>query len=334
MKEIRLNTGTWDNPTVIDTPFKEDEYVILESGVYILKENVVINEVTGNTIIDVMRESSQVNEMRESSQVKVMRESSQVKVMWGSSQVNEMRESSQVKVMRESSQVNEMWGSSQVNEMWGSSQVNEMWGSSQVNEMRESSQVKVMRESSQVKVMWGSSQVNEMWGSSAVLNIKSPNIKINCYGYNTLRSYENIKGVKLNESSSLIILPSIKGNFDVYAKNYPVKIVGNYAFLYKAVHKIGDKFLSEYDRSFEYKINKKTRERCDRQTDDSCSYGIHLSHLQWAVDFGKHWSDMAIIELKTPIKSIIVAADCDGKIRTSEAVFVRELPLSEYEQYL
>ena len=62
----------------------------------------------------------------------------------------------------------------------------------------------------------------------------------------------------------------------------------------------------------------------------SCSYGIHLAHKNWALLFGKSWSDMAIIECETDIKNIVVSTDCDGKLRTSKIKVIRELPESEY----
>ena len=245
MKEIKLNSGTATNPTVLDTPFAKDEYIILESGTYVLAGSVLINEVKGTTIIK------------------------------------------------------------------------EMWGSSQVKEM------------------WGSSQVKEMWGSSGVFNIKSDAVTINCYGFNTLIASQKIPGVKLNETSSLIIIPSIQGNFEVYSKSYPVKVSGGFARLYKAVHKDKDgKYRADYDKSFAYIISKKVTCECDQQTLQSCSFGIHVSHLQWAVNFGKSWDDLAILEMKVKVSDIVVSADCDGKVRTSAAIPIREVPKEEYEQYL
>ena len=38
-----------------------------------------------------------------------------------------------------------------------------------------------------------------------------------------------------------------------------------------------------------------------------------------------------ILECQVPIDKIVVAKDCDGKVRTSELIVVRELDKSEYE---
>jgi len=320
----RINKGTLLNPFRIEN---NTSPIILEGGVYILV-NAKIDCVLGTTIILQMRGSSQVNVMRESSQVKEMWESSQVKEMWGSSQVKEMRESSQVNVMRGSSQVNVMRGSSQVKEMRESSQVNVMRGSSQVNVMRESSQVKEMRGSSQVKEMWGSSQVNLLKGANTVV----------CFGYNSLRVFsDNVKNLKLslNDTSILIEIPTIENNFDVYRKNYPVKMVGDKAILYKAVHKVGENYCSDYDRSFKYVIGElKQEKKTDNNSKNSCSQGIHVSHLKWAIDFGRNWSDMVILECEVDAADIIVSADCDGKVRTPKLLVLREVSEQECQSLI
>jgi hypothetical protein len=273
MEEIKLNSGTLSKPTVLDKPFQEDEYVILESGVYVLCNDVKIYAATEKTIIA---------------------------EMWGSSQVKEMRESSQVKEMR---------GSSQVKEMWGSSQVKEMWGSSQVKEMR---------------------------GSGLIGLIKSNNVFVNSLGYNTIRLVNGISPkIETNSDTTIVRLPSIENNFDYYRKSYPVKVSSGIATLYKAVHKYKDgTYHADYDNNFTYEIGTTAESKCDSNSSISCSYGIHIAHLAWAVNFGKSWSDMAILECQVTEDELIIGADCDGKIRHSEVLPVRELDKSEYEKYL
>ena len=46
--------------------------------------------------------------------------------------------------------------------------------------------------------------------------------------------------------------------------------------------------------------------------------------------FGTEWPDLAILELKVLIKDITFPTECDGKVRTSKAFVVRELPQSEW----
>ena len=67
-----------------------------------------------------------------------------------------------------------------------------------------------------------------------------------------------------------------------------------------------------------------------RSNVSSCSYGIHMAHKNWAVLFGKNWEDMALLECETDAKDVIVSAECDGKVRTSKARIIREVPRSEW----
>jgi len=368
MTIIKLNKGTFNNPKVLDKKFKEDEYVILESGFYVLNNNVVISEMWGNSQVKEMRENSQVNVMCENSQVKEMwgnsqvkemRGNSQVKEMWGNSQVKEMRENSQVNVMWENSQVNvmrgnsqvkEMWGNSQVNvmwensqvkemwensqvkEMWGNSQVNVMWENSQVKEMWENSQVKEMRENSQVKEMRGNSQVKEMWGNSSI-NLFDGLLFV-CKGFNFVRlKTSNTRGL-INDTSTIVIAPIIENNFDVFSKYYPFSFDKKSAILYKAVHKKDNKYIANH-QFFEYKIGEIAIEKeTTKTTTQSCYKGLHISHLQYAVNFGKSWNDFVILECEVAIKDIIISKDCDGKVRTSKLKVLREVPKKEYQQYL
>ncbi|MCF7843883.1 hypothetical protein K9M47_03220 [Candidatus Gracilibacteria bacterium] len=118
--------------------------------------------------------------------------------------------------------------------------------------------------------------------------------------------------------------------FKMYSKLYPVETKGKKAILYKAVHKRDDVYFSDYNNSFTYTIGETKEENCDKNKSESCSAGIHLSHLNWARLFGKNWEDLAILECETDIKDIVVSEDCDGRIRTSKIKVLRELPKDEY----
>ena len=200
------------------------------------------------------------------------------------------------------------------------------------------SQVNVMWESSQVKEMWGSSQVKEMWGSSLVAKILGQNNKVSCFGFNYLfvEKGVSVSGIKLNDTSQIIFFDSFKTSPSIqfYLKNYPVKESGGMLTMFKSVHKTDTGFISDHDRSFRYEIGETKTHAVSQNLDDSCDVGIHVSHLQWAVDFGKSWNDMAILELEVPMDWAVVAKDCDGKVRTGVARVVREVPIEEYQQYL
>ena len=114
---------------------------------------------------------------------------------------------------------------------------------------------------------------------------------------------------------------------------YGIKHTKTKATFFKAVRKIGDKYVSDYNKSFEYVIGKTKKENCDLDVDNNCSYGINISHLNWALDFGSGWDDLAILEVETKIKDIVMPTNTDGKVRTSEIKVIREVPLSECGVY-
>ena len=314
---IVIDGGNWYNPIIISK----------------LYPNTSI-EVIGTSVIE-MWENSQVNYMRENSQVKEMRENSQVNYMWENSQVNYMWGNSQVKEMRGNSQVNYMWGNSQVKEMWGNSQVKEMWGNSQVNYMRENSQVKEMRENSQVNYMRENSQVKEMYGTTSISNAIGSN-KITTFGYNIIKTTEKNKKnlqLSLSKDSYLFIIPEYDiTSLDEFSKHHPVKHkTDGTLIVYKAVHKNNDgKYVSHYDNKFIYTIGEIKEHPLDPQQTQSCSKGLHISGLAWALKFGFGWDDLAILEMEVNENDILIASDTDGKFRTSKLTVIREVPREEW----
>jgi hypothetical protein len=119
------------------------------------------------------------------------------------------------------------------------------------------------------------------------------------------------------------------------------------AVLYKAVHKtlpataelyadqqmldsiLQYKYCSDRDADFQYYIGKIIHENCNPDTEEDCSYGIHISHLAWALNFGCNWSDLAILEVEADIDKIVLPKRGNGKVRTSEVKVLREIPLEE-----
>jgi hypothetical protein len=110
---------------------------------------------------------------------------------------------------------------------------------------------------------------------------------------------------------------------------YGVKHDKKTAVFYKAVHKDGERYLSDHQSGFTYRIGEKAKETCDPDVNQGCSFGIHIAHLDWALDFGKNWKDLAILEVETDIKDIVMPKGTDGKVRTCECTVLREVPLSE-----
>lgn len=118
-----------------------------------------------------------------------------------------------------------------------------------------------------------------------------------------------------------------------YTKHYEIEETDGKLKLYKAVHKRGEKYFSNYDRDFEYKIGCTIYpDRFDNRA-TACSHGIHIAHLHWALDFGRDWQDLAILELEVVKADIVYPEDTDGKLRAKKAFVVREVPKSEWGLY-
>ena len=245
-------------------------------------------------------------EARENSQV-VAWENSSV-VAWGNSQVV-ARENSSV-VARENSQV----------EAWENSSV-EARGNSQVV-ARENSQV-VAWENSQV-VAWENSSV-VAWGNSSVVAWENSSVVATANAQIVDRQMHGT--IQISGNARIVYMPKTIHEFMDF---YGIKHTKTKATFYKAVRKHDDgRLVSDYDCDFEYKVGETKTEKCDIDTERTCSYGIHISHLDWALRFGSDWDNLAIIECETKISDIVMPEGTDGKVRTSKIKVLREVPLEE-----
>jgi len=193
-----------------------------------------------------------------------------------------------------------------------------------------SAQIRNVSGSAQIRNVSGSAQIRNVYGSATILQIDQ-NAKVSCQGKNIV-SYYNDKSVELDLSkeTTIVILDRFNATFKSFQETYPFQVKDNKAILYKAVRKIDGKYLADYDKKFEYKIGETQKEECSPNTKQSCDRGIHVSHKMWALRFGASWDNMALLEFEVPIENIVVALDCDGKVRTNECFCVREIPKEEY----
>ena len=139
--------------------------------------------------------------------------------------------------------------------------------------------------------------------------------------------------IKISGNSRIVYMPK---NTNDFINFYGVKHTKTKAIFYKAVHKTDkeDIFRSDYLNSFLYHVGETVEiVDCDRDTSIDCGKGIHISHLNWALNFGAKWDDLAIIECETKISDIITPENTDGKVRTSKVKVLREIPLEECGVY-
>ena len=204
-------------------------------------------------------------------------------------------------------------------EAWGNSSV-VAWENSSV-EARENSSV-VARENSSVEA-WENSSV-EAWGNSSVEAWE--NSSVVGQGNSQITKYSDSTSLKVSGNARIVTLPSTP---EEYCDFYGIEIRDGQAILYKAVR---PDLRSFHDYDFQYAINETKKTNCDSSPLNACSFGLHVSHLLWALDFGRG-RDFKILECSVPLDKIIVPLNASGRVRTSELRVLREVPLEECGTY-
>ena len=161
----------------------------------------------------------------------------------------------------------------------------------------------------------GNSQV-VAWGNSQV--VARGNVQI--------AQYSDRAKLEVSGNARIVKLPQ---TIQEYCEFNGITVKDGAAILYKAVRLDGRSFK---DSSFFYAVGETVTNRCDPSVDDQCSYGLHVAHLHWAIDFGRG-HNFKIIECAVPMEKIIVPRDNDGKVRTSELMVLREVPMEEWGIY-
>ena len=178
----------------------------------------------------------------------------------------------------------------------------------------------------------------EAWGNSSV--VAWGNSSVEALGNSSVEAYGNVQVVdKQFFEGSIQILGNARKvcmpkNIKEFMNLYGIKHGKRTAIFYKAVHKQDDEYVSDFNRNFKYEISKLiTEPECSVDITDVCGKGIHISHLNGALNYGSNWKNLAILELEVKIKDIVMPINSDGKVRTSKVKVIREVPLSECGLY-
>ena len=219
-------------------------------------------------------------------------------------------------VARENSSV-EAWGNSSVVALENSSVVArenssvEAWGNSSVVALGNSSVVALGNSSVEA---WGNSSV-EAWGNSSVVALENSSVvalenssvvareNSSVEAWGNVQVLDCLNGGKIEISGNARIVYNPK-NIHEFMNFYGIKHNKKKALFYKAVHKKDNCYFSNYNNSFLYNIGQEIKIKCDTNVDKDCSYGIHISHLNWALNYGAEWDDLAILEIETDIDKI------------------------------
>jgi len=297
----------------------------------VARENSSV-EAWGNSSV-VARENSSV-EARENASVVAWGNSSVV--AWENASVVarenssvEARENSSV-VARENSSVEARENASVV--AWGNSSV-VAWGNSSVEAWENSSVV--ARENSSVEA-WENSSVVARGNSSVEAR---ENSSVEAREHSSVKARANVQIVKFSDAAKLTIAGNARivngypQSIEEYLDLHGIAHKDGIATLYKAVRPDSHSFR---DPGVQYVIGKTIRQNCDPNTHESCSVGLHVSYLAWALDFGRSSTSgnpFKVIEVAVPIDKIVLPKECDGKVRTPELTVLREVPVSEWGLY-
>ena len=186
-------------------------------------------------------------------------------------------------------------------EAWGNSSV-EAWGNSSVEAWENSS-----------VVAWGNSSV-EAWGNVQVV--------------------DRLRGgrIEITGNARIVYMPK---TIEEYCSFYGVEHDKKKGKFFKCVHKEENgSYVSDNDRSFVYVIGEKAKaDYLNKDVREDCGHGIHIAYLQWVLDYGRDWNDLAILEVEVDLDSIVLPEGCPGKVRCAEVKVLREVPLEECGLY-
>ena len=171
---------------------------------------------------------------------------------------------------------------------------------------------------------WENSSV-EAWENSSV--VARGNSSVVARGNSRVVDSSRSHNITTYGNSRIVRNPK---NIDEYIEHYNIQHSNGKAKLYKAVHKVDGRFVSDKKWDFEYIIRQvATADFLDVDSEIDCGHGIHIAYREWAVDFGRNWEDLAILEVEADIDSIVVPTEGSGKVRTDKVLVLREVPLEE-----
>ena len=171
---------------------------------------------------------------------------------------------------------------------------------------------------------WDNSSV-EAWDNSSVVARGNNSVE----GFANAQIVDCLSGgrIEITGNARIVYMPK---TIEEYCNFYGIKHDKKTGKFFKCVHKRNDKYFSDHANFFEYVIGEKaTPDGFDNNKKEDCGHGIHVAHLNWVLDYGRNWDDLAIIEVEANFDDIVVPEYSNGKIRCKEVTVVREIPLEE-----
>ena len=138
--------------------------------------------------------------------------------------------------------------------------------------------------------------------------------------------------IEITGNARIVCMPK---TIEEYCSFYGIEHDKKKGKFFKCVHKKENgSYVSDNDSSFAYVIGEKVAaDYLDKDTSEDCGHGIHIAYLQWVIDYGRNWNDLAILEVEADLDSIVLPEGCPGKVRCAEVKVLREVPLEECGLY-
>ena len=144
------------------------------------------------------------------------------------------------------------------------------------------------------------------------------------------RSYDH--KIKTSANARVVYMPH---GLQEFINFFGIEVKNGVGTFYKAVRKDeAGLYHSDKKWDFIYEVGKVKKESdINRDTSEDCGKGIHISTLQFALNYGEDWRNLAILECQSKLEDIVCPDDTQGKVRTSRVKVVREVPLEECGVY-
>ena len=300
---IIIKFGTWLNPAVLKKSYGNASAVLRDNASAVLWGNASA-ELWGNASAELRDNASAV--LRDNASA----------VLWDNARA-ELRDNARAELRDNASAV--LWGNARA-VLWGNARA-ELWGNASA-------------------VLWGNARA-ELWGnaSAELRDNASAELRDNAsavlWGDARAEASGNAQIVDVCRSGRA----SVSGNARVvylpqsleeFISHYGIKGDGEIT-LYKAVHKNNEKYFSDFDNGFEYRIGEIAvpDNGFNGDASEKCGAGINMAPIHWCLDCGREWDDLAILEMTATREDVVVPMNTDGKVRARKAKVVREVPLSE-----
>ena len=329
---IFIEGGTEEQPIVIKTRFESAEIVVRGQAWADVGGSATIGHVGDNATIGYVRGSATIRDVYGSATIRGVYGSATIGYVYGSATIGHVGDNATIGHVGDNATIGDVGGSATIRYVYGSATIRYVGGSATIRYVGGSATIRYVRDNATIRDVYGSATIT-LYGEAMVSAYSAKSII--CKGYNVVKIRKSDrKNVKLvmGKNATLVIVPDFKPTFDDFAARFPVEVKGKSAILYKAVHKRDGRYVSQYDSSFDYAVGAVKKAECSPSKTESCTTGMHVGDKGYALNFGAGWDDLALLECEVPTSKIVVAKDCDGKVRTSELTVLREVPKEEYYQ--